>query len=227
MEIRRASLSDCASVGGMVVVIDVLRAFSTAAYALAAGAREILLAGTVEQAFELRKQFPDYLIMGEVDGLKLKGFDLGNSPSELKRLDLSDRGLIHRTSAGTQGIVLSRRAEVLFAASFVVARYTARVLRYLAPRSLTFIITGYGSGGYGDEDIACADYIEAMMNGNDVDPEPFIRRVRESHEGRIFADPARPEFPASDLEYCVAHDRFNFALQIERREGLLIMNDVI
>jgi 2-phosphosulfolactate phosphatase len=62
---------------GPVVAIDVLRAFSTAAYAFAAGAQTIALVGTVEEAFTLKKQIPDALIMGEVEGLPVKGFDLG------------------------------------------------------------------------------------------------------------------------------------------------------
>ncbi len=42
--------------------------------------------------------------------------------------------------------------------------------------------------------------------------------------GRIFADPARPEYPAIDLDYATDLDRFDFAMVVERRDGLLVMH---
>jgi 2-phosphosulfolactate phosphatase len=71
MQFQRATLANCHLAIGAVVVIDVIRAFTTAAYALAGGLQEILLAGSVEEAFHLRRRFPDALIMGEVNGLKV------------------------------------------------------------------------------------------------------------------------------------------------------------
>src|SRR5690606_18367462 len=120
MKISTATLDTCSVHSGLVVVIDVLRAFTTAAYAFHRGASEIILVSTVEEAFALRERFPGSLLMGEVDGIRVPGFDLGNSPAEVEAMDLSGRRLIHRTSAGTQGVVRSVRAKILLAASFVV-----------------------------------------------------------------------------------------------------------
>jgi len=207
----------------MVVVIDVLRAFSTAAYAFAAGARDIVLAGTVEEALALKSRMPDALVMGEVGGLPVKEFDFGNSPVALSSVNLAGRRLIQRTSAGTQGVVRSRQADHLLASSLCCASATARAIRKLGPGTVTFVITGLRPNGYGDEDAACADYIEALLGGGPVDPAPFVERVYASLIGRVFVDPAQPEFPLADLEYCVQVDRFDFAMPVRRREGLFVM----
>jgi 2-phosphosulfolactate phosphatase len=226
MEINQATLDTCHTATSAVVAIDVIRAFTTAAYAFAAGARDIILVGTVEEALALRQRFRGALVMGEVDGLRVAEFDFDNSPSELAKLDLSGRRLIHRTSAGTQGVVRSTKAELLLASSFVCAGATARYLQQQAPETITFIITGIIYGRDGDEDSACADYISALLQGEKPDPAPFIRRVYESTAGRIFTDPDQTEYSPEDLERCVEVDRFDFALRVERRDGLLVMEPV-
>src|SRR6266508_6970461 len=103
MHFERATLETCGAAIGAVVVIDVIRAFTTAAFAFAAGAREIVLTSAVEEALALRAHFPGALVMGEVDGLPVEGFDFSNSPAELIGRDLGGRRMIQRTSAGTQG----------------------------------------------------------------------------------------------------------------------------
>ncbi len=223
MEIRRTSLEGCSTATGTVVAIDVLRAFSTAAYAFAAGANRIILTDSPEEAFALREQNPDALLMGEVGGLPVEGFDFGNSPTSLIGQNLAGKQLIQRTSAGTQGVVRSVNADTLLATSFCCARATASYIRNISPSKLTFVITGWFSDGQGDEDAACADYIEALLNGEDPDTAPFTRRVRESPAGDKFTDPTRPEFPASDLEYCLEVDRFNFAMPVKRQNQHMVL----
>jgi 2-phosphosulfolactate phosphatase len=227
MEFRRAILDESLlEVEETVVVIDVLRAFTTAAYAFGAGAADITLVATLAEAFALRKANPEMLIMGEVEGLPVEGFDFSNSPTEIASQDLAGRHLIQRTSSGTQGVVLSRNADTLLASSFVCARGTAQYLRGLAPDLVTFVITGYGPGGSGDEDAACADYIEALVRGEGPQAEPYLQRVSQSPPGRIFSNPAKPEFPNSDLEYALNLDHFNFAMLVRRRNGQLIMETI-
>jgi 2-phosphosulfolactate phosphatase len=226
LRIERATNETCGEATGAVVVIDVLRAFTTAAFAFAAGAREIVLASGVDEALALRERLTGALVMGEVDGLPVAGFDFSNSPADFVGRDLRGKRLIQRTSAGTQGVVRSLKADLLLAGSFVVAGATARFLRSRAPECATFVVTGIYPDRDGDEDAACADYLGALLRGGAPDPAPYLRRVRESVPGRIFADPARPEFPSEDLEYCANVDRFDFAMLVERRDGLLVMRPV-
>jgi 2-phosphosulfolactate phosphatase len=234
MKFHRATLATCTEATGAVVVIDVLRAFSTAAYAFAAGAQDILLTRSVEEAIALRQRFPGSLIMGEVGGLPVIDFDFSNSPAQLAGYDLSGCRLIQRTSSGTQGMVLSCNAEALFAGSFICARATARSILDEAPQQVTFVITGAMAGQQfngaplpaGDEDAACADYLEMLLQGIDPDPEPYLKRVLHSTAAMKFASPDQPDFPEIDLEYCTALDRFDFAMRGRHREDLLILEKI-
>jgi 2-phosphosulfolactate phosphatase len=226
MHIQRATLQTCHQFTGAVVVIDVLRAFTTAAYAFAAGANDILLVSTVEEALALRQQFPGSLAMGEVGGLPPLGFDLGNSPAALLNADLHGRRLIQRTGAGTQGIVRSVRAEALLAASFVCAAATVRLLRQLHPPTVTFVITGANEQHTGDEDAACADYLAACLRGIPPPIEPFLERVRAASPGQIIVPENRPDLQALDLQCATYLDRFDFVMQVERQAGLLVMRQL-
>jgi 2-phosphosulfolactate phosphatase len=226
MEFRRMFLDNCSAATGTVIVIDVLRAFSSACYAFRAGAPSIALAGTVEEAFALRRQIAGALIMGEVGGLPVEGFDFDNSPAAFDHVDLSGHPMIQRTSSGVQGAILSQAADLLLAASFCCADATARFVRKKSPETVTFVITGGGPEGRGDEDAACADFLETLLKGESSSPDPFIERVYASPAGRRFLDPGQPDFPVSDLEYCVRVSSFDFTLQIDRRGGLLVMEAV-
>jgi 2-phosphosulfolactate phosphatase len=227
MKFLRASLETCAQASGAVVAIDVLRAFSTAAYAFATGVYRIILVSKVEEALELRRALPGSLAMGEVFGIRVPEFDFGNSPAQFDGLDLRGRILIQRTTAGTQGVVLSQNANPLLAASFCTARATVDFIRRFDPGEVTFVLTGLRTGGWGDEDAACADYMEALFNGKSLELEPLFERVRNSAPGRQFTDPNSVDFPLQDLEYCLSVDRFPFAMQVEREDGLHILQPIM
>lgn len=225
MKFHYTNLEECHTATGVVIVIDVLRAFSTAAYAFSRGAKEILLVTTVEEALTLKSQIPNSRAMGEVGGLPPAGFDFGNSPTHISEVDLSGITLVQRTGAGTQGAVLSQKADVMLASSFVVARATVQYVSTLAPSEVTFVITGRSYSG-GDEDLACAGYLEELMKGNQPDPKPFVQRVFESRDALQHLDPTETGFPLSDLEYCTRIDEFDFAMPITRQNGKLIMHGV-
>jgi 2-phosphosulfolactate phosphatase len=226
VQIDIATLETGGEVTGVVIVIDVIRAFTTAAFALAAGAAEIVPVSGVAEALQLRQRWPEALVMGEVGGLPPAGFDFGNSPSALLGRDLGRRRLIQRTGAGTQGLVRSRQAEVLFAASFVCAAATVRAVQALNPETVTLLPTDHTQ----DEDPACAEYLAAGLRGAWPDPAPYLARVRAAGLTRVHPGPADqgwPEWAArqflSDLDLCVAVDRFDFAMRAERRpEGVVV-----
>ena len=223
----RKTLADCADARGVVVVIDVIRAFTTAAFAFEAGAHEITLCGTVEEALKLGRTSSEAFVMGEEGGLPPEGFDAGNSPHSLKGMALDDRWVIQRTSAGTQGVIRSRNADVLLASSFVVASATVAHINSLSPDTVSFVITGKRPDGSGDEDEACADYLEERLSGRSPNPSPYIRRVIRSRSSvTLFADPGRPEFQWEDIECCIDLDRYDFAMKVEKTNGLPILRPV-
>jgi 2-phosphosulfolactate phosphatase len=210
---------NCHHADRVVVVIDVLRAFSTAAYAFGAGAKSITLVSEVEEALALKTQIQNALVMGEVKGIKPERFDYGNSPTEITRQNLTGRSMVQRTSAGTQGVVRSLKAEKLFTSSFVIADATVRAIQQLDPDEVSFVITGRYFDG---EDRACADYLAACLQGQHPDPEPYLERVREATELTHMPAELFPDI-ASDLDYCTRLDVFPFAMAVSREQGRPIM----
>lgn len=225
MKFHYTDLEDCHTAQGIVIVIDVLRAFSTAAYAFSCGAKGIVLVSGVEEALSLKSQIPNSRVMGEVGGLPPEGFDFGNSPTHISTEELSGITIIQRTGAGTQGAVRSQNANRMLASSFVVADATVQFVKKLAAHEVTFVITGRTFSG-GDEDVACAEYLQQRFEGNQPDTQPFIQRVYDSRDALQHLDPAQTGFPLSDLEYCTQIDKFDFAMPITREDGKLVMRAV-
>lgn len=224
MKILRADLPHCPELNGAVVVIDVLRSFTTIAYAFARGASEVVPVDSVATAQRLRAADPQALAVGALGGgAPAPGLDLGNSPSAVAALDLRGRRIIQYTAGGTRGLVACDHAVVLLAASLVCAGATAAYLRRLRPPSVTLVVTGIWSDRDGDEDHACADLIDALLRGDDPPRAPFAERVRNSDFGRRFAAGTDPNLPPADLDCAAAVDRFDFAMPMNRlRDGLLI-----
>lgn len=211
----------------VVVVIDVLRSFSTAAYALAAGARRIRIAETVAAARQLKALFPAALTTGALPGGDpVPGFDFGNSPSAFAGRDLAGHELIQCTAAGVRGLAKHRHARALFAGSLVCAQATAAAIAASAPQEVACVLTGEWVDRDGDEDAACADYLAALLGGERPDPTPFAQRVRNSDFGRRFAAGDNPSLPPADLDLCARADVFPFALQATADEHSLILTPV-
>jgi len=213
---------NCHQADGVVVVIDVLRAFSTAAYAFGAGAESITLVSEVVEALALKAQIKNALVMGEVNGVKPGRIDYGNSPTEIVRQNLAGRNMVQRTSAGMQGVVRSFKAEKLFTASFMVADATVRAIQQLESDKVSFVITGRYFDG---EDKACADYLAACLQGQHPDPDPFLIRVREANELTHMPPDKFPDI-TSDVDYCTRMDFFPFAMHVTREQRGSVMRVV-
>lgn len=210
---RFISRRDAHDLRGPAVVVDVLRAFTTAAYALARGAERIVLVGTVADAEALRRRLPGCLLMGEVGGVRVPGWELSNSPVELAAADVAGRTLVQRTSAGTQGVLAVPHATPVLCASLVCASATARALAE-ARADPTYVITGWGEDVAaetdGDEDLAAAELIEQLRH-RPVDPAPYVDRVRQSLAARQLASNPNAGHP-DDVAYALELDRFRFAM---------------
>ena len=228
MEVRRADLATAPEPVDAVVVIDVLRSFSTAAYAFAAGARAIYPVGEMAHALALRADLPNALTIGAAPGgWPIPEFDLTNSPAAVAALDLSGRELIHCTAGGMRALTAWQGASWVFAASLVCARATARQVRRLAPARLTLVVTGKWTDRDGDEDSACADYIETLIRDGAAAAAPFEARVRRSDFGRRFTGAPDTAHPSADLQCCAVADRFDFALQVVRLGDRLALQPAV
>jgi 2-phosphosulfolactate phosphatase len=226
LKFHYTNLETCHTVTGLVIVIDVIRAFTNAAFAFSKGAKEIYPVSTVEEALQFKAQIPNARACGEVGGLPPEGFDFGNSPTQTRTIDLDDCVLVQRTGAGTQGIVHSVKADIILAASLVVANATVAYIKNLGADSVTFVITGQFDEGRGDEDLACAEYLEALLKGQKPDPAPYVDRVYQSRDALFHLDPNLPEFPKSDLDYCTNIDAFDFAMTVTKENGRHVMRAI-
>ena len=218
---RRTGLAAAPDARGTLVVIDVLRAFTTAACAFARGAREIELVSTIEQAFARKRADGATLLVGEQEGRPVPGFDFGNTPPALLAADLSGKRLVLRSSAGTQGVVAGVNARTIVLGSLVVAGATERLVRALGADT-TLLAMGSPRGGPGDEDEVCAELLAARLAGGEFDLAEVRRRVRESGAGRKALDPEVQWISAGDLEIAEQVDRFDFAMQVAREDGRLL-----
>jgi 2-phosphosulfolactate phosphatase len=198
-----------------VVIIDVLRAFSTAAVALDRGALGISPVLDVTEAFDRRAQDPDLVLMGETDCRPIPGFDLGNSPVDAAAFRFAGRRAVQRTTAGTRGLVTCSAARSLWAASFLVARATVSALKASRAKRVAFVITGTVHYGSADEDLACAEWMAALLRGDQPPVEPFLARVRTSVAAATFLDPASPLHAPADVAFCARAGVFGFAPKVD------------
>lgn len=218
MASRNVARWELEGVTGAVVVVDVIRAFTTAAYAFAAGAEAIYLVGGVGEALEFKAARPGVLAMGEERGRRPDGFDFPNSPVALSRADLSGRTLVQRTSAGTQGVVAATNATRLWAASLVCASATAAAVNAAGLGEPTYVITGRFSDapGSGDDDSMTADHIEAARLGAPTDPTRVATALLATDEARRTLALGDGHSDPLDIEYAARVDAFDFAMEVDR-----------
>jgi 2-phosphosulfolactate phosphatase len=217
MEIRRLSLLEGARrATGTAVIIDVFRAFTTAAFVMANGVEEILPVGGVEEALELRRRNPDWLIMGEVHGHRVPGFDYGNSPDEISGVDFTGKTVIQRTSSGVQGILAASGADEILLGSFVIAEATVNYIKRRSPRVVSIVAMGWEGDSKAIEDELCAEYLEARLRGERLDFPEMARRIRANPQGAKFFDPTQTSFREGDFHAAMSLDRFPFALRVAK-----------
>jgi 2-phosphosulfolactate phosphatase len=205
---------------GTVAVIDVFRAFTTAAVALANGASSIVMVGTVEEAVALRDAGVGQICMGEVRGRAPDEFNFGNSPFEVLTIDFTGKTIIQRTSAGTQGIVAAaNRADRLYAASLVTANATVRAMLAGSPDQVTVVAMGENGVNRTDEDEVCAIHLRNRLEGRPGDRRAVQRLILAGGEVARFHDPARPHLHPEDVDIALDIDRYDFAIRVQIEDG--------
>lgn len=222
MDHHFVGIPELSGVPRVAVVIDVMRAFTVAAWAFARGAERIVLAGTVDEALALKERHPGWLALK--DGAPAAGFDAVNSPALLRSRDFTGRTLVQKTTAGTVGALAVADAPLVLCASFVVAGPTSRFLRAADAGPVTFVVTG--EDGRADEDRACAEYIGRSLAGDGVDPAPYVRRAGNSRAAAELAAELREGSHPDDVALCLEVDRFPFAMAARREESLTVLRPV-
>ena len=223
MEIRLGSLvRDAQEAQGTAIIIDVFRAFTTAAIAFDHGAKEITLVAEPEEALELhRRGIGDYL-MGEVAGKRPDGFDFGNSPHEISQVDLAGKTLVQSTRAGTVGVAAAVNATEIYLGSFVIAQAMVDAIRNDGPELVSIIAMGDQGVIRSDEDEHCGIYLRNLLEDRKPDFEAVKTLILKGGATQKFFDSAQPQFHPEDVTLALEADRYNFAMKISREDGLLV-----
>jgi len=220
---------EVAEVEGAVVVVDVIRAFTTAAYAFAGGARHIYLVDSVAEALVLKATDPDVLVMGEDHGRRPVEFDFSNSPVEIAAAELDGRVMVQRTSAGTRGVVAARSATRLWCASLVCASATGAAVRASGLRDPTYVISGRFEDRVdmqGIDDLATAHLIERARVGIDLDAARTAEFVTNTDEAQRTLALGHGHVDPDDIAYATRVDAFDFAMEVRRAGDHLRLDKV-
>ncbi len=219
MRIERLSLAEgAAAARGVVVIIDVFRAFTCEPLMVHLGARQIFLEADPEACLAHKG---GALLVGERDEVPIPGFDLTNSPTQIVaagRALVAGRDVIHRTTSGVTGALAAlTNAEAVFLGAFVTASATVAAIRALAPAHISLVAMGIRSQAPAPEDERCGEYLESLLTGRPYDHVAAMREILAHETAVKFLRGDKPYLPATDPIYCLQRDLFGFALRAERR----------
>ncbi|MDZ5473956.1 2-phosphosulfolactate phosphatase [Bacillus sp. 31A1R] len=203
------------------IVIDVIRAFTVAHHAFLQGVDKILLVKSVEEAFQIKNDHQDYLLAGEIKGLPIEGFQLDNSPYRIQHEEVRRKTLVQRTTNGVKATLNSLNADDVFVTGFSNARTTARYIQKLLRDKKDSTVHIIASHPTSDDDLACAEYIKGLLEGNEnVTPKHVIKRINESEVAKKFFDSTMPEFNSTDLLYCTKEIESSFVMRVNMKNEI-------
>lgn len=204
---------------GLTVIIDVFRAFSLENYLYDMGVELIRPVGTIEDAFRLKETTPNSLLFGERNGIKVEGFDFGNSPSAVTPEIVKGKTILHTTSAGTQGVVNAKNATKILAGSLVNAKAVAEYIIETQPEVVSLVCMGWNAEVLAAEDELCAEYIKSILDGEELPNMDERVADLQFHGGEHFFNPETQEvFPEPDFWLCIKYNRFPYILEITKDE---------
>lgn len=214
--------------GATAVVIDVVRATTSVVEALANDARAVYPTPSPEEASRLANSLgrDDTLLCGERNGLKIDGFDLGNSPREFTAEAVGEKRLVMTTTNGTRALLAVEPTERVLIASVL---NLGAVVDAVADAERVAVVCAGKEGRFALEDAVCAgELVEALLETRDEDSLDDAGRA-----ARILAreHPMSADFLAStaaglaleevgladDLAFCAERDRHAFVPEMKDR----------
>jgi 2-phosphosulfolactate phosphatase len=204
MPVHVAFTPDEAAPAAVGIVVDVLRATSTIAQALATGYQRVLCCAELEDARRLRAELPDSLVGGERKAVRIEGFDVGASPREF--LDARAETLILSTTNGTRAILeTARRCDEVLLGSLL---NLAAVTEAAHSEDVAIVCAGF-QGGFALDDAYCAGRIVQLLDAERTDAanaaELLARAFPDALEGlnaRTYGPPGLEQ----DIAFCARED---------------------
>jgi 2-phosphosulfolactate phosphatase len=188
------------------VVVDVLRATSTIAQALASGYERVLCCAEVEEARALRARTPDSLVGGERNAVRIEGFDVGASPREF--LEPRARTLILSTTNGTRAVLAAaERCDEVVVASLLNLGAVASALRARG-EDVAVVCAGF-KGAFALDDAYCAGRLVQLLDADRGDGAIAAWLVAGAFPDAAAGLNARTYGPpglADDIAFCARED---------------------
>ena len=213
----------------IAVVIDVIRATTTIVYALAAGAREVLFFEEIDEALSAGRRIgkETCVLGGERGGLRIEGFDIGNSPAECKREILEGKTLIITTTNGTRALQKALPAKRILLGSMANAAAVAERLSRLG-EGIHFVPAG-SDDDWADDDVFCiGKIIDALLSRKQVSlhdsadvAHAYFKATRaralETFRASISGQKLFPIGLESDIAVCLKSDLFDFVPEVDKK----------
>lgn len=201
---------------GLAVIIDVFRAFTVEAYLVNNGVEKLIPVGDKQIAYDYKEKYKDCILIGERRGIMLEGFDYGNSPTQIEKIDFSGKTVVHTTSSGTQGIANVKNAKEILTGSLVNAKAIAEYIKMQNPEDVSLVCMGNGGESEAREDTLCAEYIKSLLEGKDLNLNYEIENLKNIAGKRFFDPKLQDIFPERDFYLAIELNKFNFVLKIEK-----------
>jgi 2-phosphosulfolactate phosphatase len=231
MEVTHTRLLEGAQTAkGVAVIIDVFRAFTCTPLLFSLGIQKSILVSTPEEAFALKKKKSQLVLIGEVGGIPIEGFDLGNSPSEILKKGAAffdGKTVVQRTSSGVQGVLTALDvADEVLPASYALAQSTARYILAKKPLRVSIVSMGWALKHIAPEDEWCGVYIAHLLGVSDYNHNEALEAILYNQTTQKFFDPQKPHFPPEDPIMCLQLDVHDFALRATRDDGSVVVNKI-
>jgi 2-phosphosulfolactate phosphatase len=228
--VPQADLPDCA------VAVDVLRATTTIATALKAGAEAVQVFSSLDHLNQASEAWSPSLRLriGERGGRMVDGFDLGNSPLECTPEVVMGKRIFMSTTNGTRALECIRAAGTVLTGAFINRKSIVDYLLAKQPETVWIVGSGW-EGSYSLEDTGCAGAIAAgvLAQAPSVtleNDEAFAAiALYEAYRQRLLALAEAASHGQrllklnlrKDLQYCTEVDRLNI-VPIQREPGVLV-----
>ncbi|MCH8548416.1 MAG: 2-phosphosulfolactate phosphatase [Balneolaceae bacterium] len=214
-----------------VVIIDVLRATSTIVTALMNGARGVIPVEDMGEASKIAQNVDsdNYLLCGEKDGMKIEGYNLGNSPLEYTNEEVSGKTLIFNTTNGTKAIKKSLGSAVVYIASFLNENAVVEALRN-EKRDVVLVCAGWKGRLAMEDSLLAGSIIHKSCGGtlpeNARDGAKVAFGIYEKY-GDDIGTVIRQSNHAIRLKNLVGTDDLYYCSQVDITDHLPILHDGI
>ena len=219
---------DAKQATGLAIIIDVFRAFTVEPYLIYNGVEKIIPVGDKQIAYDLKEKNKDYILVGERSGIKLPGFDFGNSPSQIKNVDFSNKTVVHTTSCGTQGIVNAINASEIITGSLVNASAIVKYIKQNNFDEVSIVSMSRPNEHPSAEDNLCARYLKSLLEDTVLENlEDEIENLKITSGKKFFDSSMKEVFPEEDFYLCVEINKFDFVLRVNKdTNGMLYMEKI-